>query len=86
MISLLFYAIRLVEESDTYRIYYSCENSKEYHEYEPQFLEVDEKFVPAIKEIICRFPQFVEVEELPITEEDDKVSLRKTKSFTSYCA
>ncbi|KAF7395281.1 hypothetical protein HZH68_009331 [Vespula germanica] len=67
------HCIRLVEESDTYKIYYSCENSKEYHEYEPQFLEVDEKFVPAIKEIICRFPQFVEVEELPITEQDDKI-------------
>ncbi|KAL2715006.1 bifunctional lysine-specific demethylase and histidyl-hydroxylase NO66 isoform X3 [Vespula squamosa] len=67
------HCIRLVEESDAYKIYYSCENSKEYHEYELQFLEVDEKFVPAIKEIIHRFPKFMKVKELPITEGNDKI-------------
>ncbi|XP_035735119.1 ribosomal oxygenase 1-like [Vespa mandarinia] len=69
------HCIRLVQESDTYRIYYSCENSKEYHEYEPQFLEVGEEFVPAIKEIIYRFPKFIRVEELPITGEDNKIQI-----------
>ena len=64
---------RLVEEDDTYRIYYSCENSKEYHEYELQFLEVDAEFIPAIKMIIKKYPQYVRVEDLPINDLDKKV-------------
>lgn len=71
------HCIRLVEESDAFRIYHSCENSKEYHEYEPQFLELGEEFVPAVKEIIHRYPEFIRVEDLPIDAEDDKIQIAK---------
>lgn len=64
--------IRLIKE-DTYKIYYSTENSKEYHEYEPQFIEVDEKFVPGIKQIITSYPTFISVKELLIEDDNDKV-------------
>lgn len=60
-------------KEDTYRIYYSTENSKEYHEYEPQFLEVDEEFVPGIKQLVASYPDFIFVKELSIEDDDAKV-------------
>ncbi|XP_043285278.1 bifunctional lysine-specific demethylase and histidyl-hydroxylase NO66 isoform X2 [Venturia canescens] len=69
------HCIRLVEEEVCMRIYYSTENSKEYHEYELQFLEVEKKLAPAIHEIIKRYPDFIKVEDLPIEGEDNKVQV-----------
>lgn len=74
---LRYHCIRLVEEEDTFKIYYSCENSKEYHEYEPQFLEVGSEFLPAVKEIILRYPEYIRVEDLPIKGEDNKIQIVK---------
>ncbi|KAG7198078.1 hypothetical protein KM043_018246 [Ampulex compressa] len=71
------HCLRLLEEEGTFRVYYSTENSKEYHEYEPQFLEVGEEFVAAIREIILRYPDFVRVEDLPIEREDHKIQITK---------
>ncbi|XP_066583682.1 ribosomal oxygenase 1 [Prorops nasuta] len=68
---------RLVEEAGTYKLYYSTENTKEYHEYEPQFLEVEKEFVPAIKEIITHYPEYISVEDLPIEGEDNKIQIAK---------
>lgn len=64
---------RLVEEDNCFKLYYSSENSKEYHEYEQQFLEVEENLVPAIKKIILMYPEFIKVDDLPIDGEDNKV-------------
>lgn len=71
------HCIRLIAENEAFRIYYSTENSKEYHEYEPQFLEVGDEFVPAIEEIIRRYPEFIRVEDLPIDGEDNKIQIAK---------
>lgn len=71
------HSIRLVEEDGAYRLYYSSENSKEYHEYEPQFLELGEEYVLAVKEIIQRYPEFIAVEDLPVTGEDNQIQLAK---------
>ncbi|XP_020721927.2 ribosomal oxygenase 1 [Bombus terrestris] len=71
------HCIRLIKEDETFRIYYTSENSKEYHEYEPQFLEVGEEFVPAIRDMILRYPDFIRVEDLPIDSEDNKIQIVK---------
>ncbi|XP_032667782.1 ribosomal oxygenase 1 [Odontomachus brunneus] len=72
------HCIRLIKEDDgTYRIYYSTENSKEYHEYELQFLEVDENLVPAVREIIKCYPSFIRVGDLPIDYDDYKIQIVK---------
>ncbi|XP_078043215.1 bifunctional lysine-specific demethylase and histidyl-hydroxylase NO66 isoform X2 [Augochlora pura] len=71
------HCIRLIQEHGTFRIYYSTENSKEYHEYEPQFLEVGEEFVPAVKELIQRYPEYISVEDLPISGEDNQIQIAK---------
>ncbi|XP_008544704.1 ribosomal oxygenase 1 isoform X1 [Microplitis demolitor] len=68
---------RLVEEDNSFKLYYSSENSKEYHEYEPQFLEVEENLVPAIKKIILMYPEFIKVDDLPIDGEDNKVQVAR---------
>ncbi|XP_071567713.1 ribosomal oxygenase 1 [Temnothorax nylanderi] len=70
------HCMRLIKE-DTCRIYYSTENSKEYHEYEPQFLEVDEKYVPGIKKMIISYPNFISVKELPIEDDEEKIQIVK---------
>ncbi|XP_076678970.1 bifunctional lysine-specific demethylase and histidyl-hydroxylase NO66 [Andrena cerasifolii] len=71
------HCIRLIKEADTYRIHYSSENSKEYHEYEPQYLDVSEEFVPAIREMILRYPEFIRVDDLPVVGEDNKIQIVK---------
>lgn len=60
-------------EDNTYKLFYSTENSKVYHEYELQYLEIGEEYVPGIKMIINEFPKFVRVEDLPIDGLDLKV-------------
>lgn len=64
---------RLIEEENTYRLYYSTENSREYHEYEAQYLEVDKEIAPAMKRIIEVYPEFIRVDDLPIQGEDSRV-------------
>lgn len=71
------HCIRLIEEDGIYRIYYSTENSKEYHEYEPQYLEIDAEFVPSIQKIITSYPNFIYVKELPTENDDNKVQIVK---------
>lgn len=54
-------------------IYYSTDNSKEYHEIEMQSLEVDESIMPGISKLITSYPNFICANELPIEDEDVKV-------------
>lgn len=65
--------IRLVEEDNSYRIYYSTDNSKEYHGNPLQYLEVTEEFVPALKKIIRSYPAYICVKDLPIDNADKQV-------------
>ncbi|XP_018307113.1 bifunctional lysine-specific demethylase and histidyl-hydroxylase NO66 [Mycetomoellerius zeteki] len=71
------YSIRLIKEAKVYKIYYSTENSKVYHKYEPQCLEIDKEFVPAIKQIIAAYPNFISVKELLIGNADTKIQVVK---------
>ena len=71
------HCIRLTKEADTFRMHYSSENSKEYHEYEPQYLDVSVEFVPAIREMILRYPEFIRVDDLPVDGEDNKIQIVK---------
>ncbi|KAG5308672.1 RIOX1 oxygenase, partial [Acromyrmex insinuator] len=71
------YCMRLIKEKKAYKIYYSTENSKEYHEYELQYLEIDKEFVPAIKQIIDVFPDFISVKDLKIKDTDTKIQVVK---------
>ncbi|XP_024937149.1 ribosomal oxygenase 1 isoform X2 [Cephus cinctus] len=69
--------VRLVDVNGDLRIYYSTENSKVYHEYEPEYLEISRELAPAVEAIILNYPDFVAVEDLPIEDDHDKLQVVK---------
>lgn len=70
--------IRVIKDDDNFlKIYYSVDNSKEYHAEEPQFLEIDIKLADAVDTLISSYPNFITVEDLPIDDEICKVQLAK---------
>lgn len=79
------HCIRLLEEEDSFKIYYSTENSKEYHEHEPQFFEIERYQVPVIKEIILQYPNYIKVENLPNSEIDIDVKLGIVHDLWEKC-
>lgn len=56
--------VRLTKTNDGYHLYYYSDNSKEYHENELNFLEVDENSVNVIKKLIHSYPEFEKVRDL----------------------
>lgn len=65
--------LRLVEEEGKYLVYFHTENSKEYHEYEPTFMEIDEEDVIVIEKLVQSYPNYIIVNDLPIEDEERKV-------------
>jgi len=66
-------AVRLVQEEEI-KLYYSTENTREYHETEEQWLELDSDLAPAVDHLISSFPLWTKVEDLPV--EDLETRLR----------
>ena len=56
--------MRLVTEEDSVHVYFSTENTREYHEVEEQSLEVGPDMAPAVEHLISSYPAWVKVEEL----------------------
>ena len=52
---------RLVTEDDEIRLYYSVENTREYQEIEPQYLEVDADTAPIIETLLNSYPTYLKV-------------------------
>jgi len=71
------HCLRLVEDStdQTIKIYFNVENSREYEEVEPMFLEVEADLIPAFKALINSYPAYMKVENLPIGELDMKMKV-----------
>lgn len=70
-----FVLYRVVNEDDTIRIYYSVNNSREYHAEEPQYLEIDADLAPAVEALISHYPEYLAVEEFPIEDTAAKVQI-----------
>jgi len=67
-------AVRLVQEDeDVIKVYYSTENTREYHEVEEQYLEVDSDLAPGIDCLITSYPQWTKVEDLPIDDLESRM-------------
>ncbi len=66
--------VRIVLEAGAVRLYYTTENSLEYHGEEAQFIEIPEEAGPAIDFLIRRYPEFSRVEELPVEDINMRVS------------
>merc|ERR1712212_195211 len=68
-------AVRLVTEEDSVHVYFSTENTREYHEVEEQSLEVGPDMAPAVEHLISSYPAWVKVEDLPLDELEDRMKV-----------
>lgn len=59
--------IRLVPHEESLRIYFYSDNSKEYHEYEQNYIEAYEDMKPAIECLIKSYPKYVRLDQLPLS-------------------
>ncbi|CAG9770864.1 unnamed protein product [Ceutorhynchus assimilis] len=73
---LRYYALRVVQESDTTsKIYFCTENAKTYHGEDEQYLEINNSLIPGIQMLQKEYPEFVVAEDLPIKDEMEKLAL-----------
>lgn len=56
--------VRLVRMDDAYHLYYYSDNSKEYHEFDLNFLQTDDDTVHIIRALIQGYPKYIKVGEL----------------------
>lgn len=67
--------MRLVQEEDKVRIYYYVDNSKEYCEYEPNFIEIEPEEAASVEVLIRSYPEYVGVSQLPLEDDERKVQM-----------
>ncbi|KAJ8984383.1 hypothetical protein NQ317_003531 [Molorchus minor] len=72
---LRYHCIRLVIEDDTPKIYYNTDNAKVYHGEEEQVLAIDHQLIPGVEILQKSYPEFIEVEDLPIDDNIAKAQL-----------
>jgi len=68
-------AVRLVSEEDSVQVFFSTENTREYHEVGEQSLEVGSDLAPAVEHLITSYPAWVKVEDLPLDELEDRMKV-----------
>lgn len=56
--------VRLVRADDAYHLYYYSDNSKEYHEFDLNYLDVDDDTVAIIRALIQYYPKYTKVDAL----------------------
>ncbi|XP_055380472.1 bifunctional lysine-specific demethylase and histidyl-hydroxylase NO66 isoform X2 [Condylostylus longicornis] len=66
--------LRLVEEQDALRIYFYTNNSKQYKEFEPNFIEIEPECADAIEILIKCYPGYVYISDLPLKDDEVKLS------------
>lgn len=67
--------IRLVCQEAQFRLYYYLDNSKEYCEYEPNFLEIEPEMGSSIEVLIRSYPEYIGVSQLPLDDDEAKLDL-----------
>ncbi|XP_055606412.1 bifunctional lysine-specific demethylase and histidyl-hydroxylase NO66-like isoform X2 [Uranotaenia lowii] len=67
--------LRLVNEEDKLRIYYHMDNSREYHEFEPNFLEIDQDAAIGVELLVKVYPKAIAIADLPV---DDRIEFAKS--------
>lgn len=55
------------------RLFYSVENSREYHKEDPKYLEIEECVAPAIEALIYKYPNYIPIEDLPLSNLEEQV-------------
>lgn len=54
-------------------VYHCLENTREYHQVEPQFVEVAPEHAPAVEALIHAYPEYMTIESLPLQDDAEKV-------------
>ncbi|KAG7160252.1 Ribosomal oxygenase 1-like [Homarus americanus] len=67
--------LRVVAESDTVNVYHCLENTREYHQEEPQFVELVPENAPAIEALVHAYPKYLTVESLPLNDDAEKMAV-----------
>lgn len=68
--------VRLTMVNGEYSLYYYVDNSKEYQEYDANFMELDDIAADVVKKLIERYPNYVKVNELSENSEDALMIVR----------
>lgn len=66
---------RLCGENGSILLYYTIENSREYHKEESKCIEIDPELADGVELLLCSYPQYIKVDSLPAGNLDDKISL-----------
>lgn len=66
---------RMLRQGDKFLIYYHADNSKEYHEIEEQFLEIDASDAPAVEVLINAYPHCITPAELLLDDNDRNLAV-----------
>jgi hypothetical protein len=75
--------LRLVEEAveedgtvvRELRLYYTLDNSCEYHGEEPQFIVLPSDMISSVQFLISSYPDFVKVKDIPCPTDEEKVNI-----------
>lgn len=70
--------MRLVEEDAAIRVYYYVDNSKEYCEYDPNYIEIESECASSIEVLIKSYPTYLTVNELPLEDKEQKIGIVTT--------
>lgn len=79
-----------VEDEETkkrkvvYRLYYTTDNSLEYHGEETSFLIIPKHFIKCIQYLFQCYPNFASISELPCEDSSDKVRLELSLLLLLY--
>lgn len=68
-------AIRIVMEEECVRMYHSMENTRVYKEVQPQYVDIGFDLMPAVEALLEAYPQYLAVQDFPLTTDDDKLNL-----------
>ncbi|XP_067844770.1 ribosomal oxygenase 1 [Heptranchias perlo] len=66
---------RLCGENGNILLYYTVENSRHYHKEEAKCIEIDPELADGVELLLCSYPQYIKVDNLPAGNLDDKISL-----------
>lgn len=72
-----FGAVRLVMEEDMVRLYHIMENSREYHEFAPQYIDIGADLAPAVEFLLQNYPEYVSIDQLPLENLEQKVFIMR---------
>ncbi|XP_007896625.2 ribosomal oxygenase 1 [Callorhinchus milii] len=66
---------RLFSEDNRILLSYTVENSRIYHEVEPQSIEIDPELADGMEYLLCAYPEFKTIRSIPCADLEEKVSL-----------